>query len=257
MSGLGFRNEHFYIPALFYADDGLILSNDRREMEIMMQQIRELVDECGLNISQLKSECLIINGRKDEVVEEVDNIKVVTSIKYLGIIVTNKRNYFKKHMERNVNIARKMSNMAFSIIARSCDKLVIGKTYWKNIVLPCILVGSAVVDWLKSDLDTLQRIEYSVWRQVLGAPRYVALETLRGEVGCSTFEERNIKSKFSYINYVKNDGAALVQKVLETRMEDERDPWTKTVHTCLKKLNLTLSRVIHMNKEEIKKEIYK
>ena len=84
-------------------------------MKIMMQQIRELVDECGLNISQLKSECVIINGRKNETVEEIGNIKVVASIKYLGIIMTNKQNYLKKHTERKVNIGRKMINMAFII----------------------------------------------------------------------------------------------------------------------------------------------
>ena len=40
-------------------------------------------------------------------------------------------------MERKVNIAKKMSNIIFYIIARSCNKLVAGKTYWKNIVLLC------------------------------------------------------------------------------------------------------------------------
>ena len=39
-SKLGFRNKEVCIPALFYADDGLILSNDRDEMEKMMTLMR-------------------------------------------------------------------------------------------------------------------------------------------------------------------------------------------------------------------------
>lgn len=35
-SQMGFENDKFYIPVLFYADDGLILSNIRKEMAQVM-----------------------------------------------------------------------------------------------------------------------------------------------------------------------------------------------------------------------------
>ena len=49
---------------LFYADDGLILSNERGEMEEMLKIVREVAKETGLEISKLKSECLILNKRR-------------------------------------------------------------------------------------------------------------------------------------------------------------------------------------------------
>ena len=86
-TGLGYRNKSFYLPVLFYADDSLVLSNDRQEMEDMMSQLRELVKESGLEISKLKSKCLILNrdNRNLQNQSKLAEIEVVDTIKYLGI----------------------------------------------------------------------------------------------------------------------------------------------------------------------------
>ena len=54
-SRMGFTNSKFYIPVLFYADDGLILSNSRKEMEQMVTLVTETSAKCGLNINGQKS----------------------------------------------------------------------------------------------------------------------------------------------------------------------------------------------------------
>ena len=41
--------------------------------------------------------------------------------------------------------AEKMANITFSVIARSCNKMIIGKTYWKSVVQPRVLSAAAVV----------------------------------------------------------------------------------------------------------------
>ena len=64
-SKLGFRSSEVYIPVLFYADDGLILSNERGEIEEILRIVREVAKETGLEISKLKSECLILNKRDE------------------------------------------------------------------------------------------------------------------------------------------------------------------------------------------------
>ena len=97
-SGMGYRDKEVYIPALFYADDGLLISNDRKEVEIM-ELLTQKVEECGLQISKIKSECMIINRKKEQ--EMISGMKVVEQVKYLGIIVTDKKNYL-----RNIRIKK-------------------------------------------------------------------------------------------------------------------------------------------------------
>ena len=54
-SKLGYRDEVFYIPVLFYADDGLLLARSYEEAEEMIQMGVEVVGECGLCINKGKS----------------------------------------------------------------------------------------------------------------------------------------------------------------------------------------------------------
>ena len=72
-SKLGYRDEEFYIPVLFYADDGLLLARFCEEAEEMIRMVVEVADECGLCINKGKSRpssVLLYNcraGKPDEV----------------------------------------------------------------------------------------------------------------------------------------------------------------------------------------------
>ena len=161
-----------------------------------------------------------------------------------------------EHKKRKINMAHKMANMTFSIIARSCNRLMVGETYWKSVVLPSVLIGNSVVVWKRDELSKLQCIENSVWRQVLGAPSYVAVEALRGEVGCSTSEERDMVSKLTYVNYIRNGESDLMKRVLEERIEDARDPWVRTVNGYLRTLEVSLTDIARYKKDEIKRKVH-
>ena len=90
-----------------------------------------------------------------------------------------------------------MTNFIYSVIARSCKKVLLVKTYRKSVVLPSILYASSVITWTRKELEDLQRIDNQVWRQILGAPRYTPVVALRGEVGASTSTSRDIKTKLN------------------------------------------------------------
>ena len=84
------------------------------------------------------------------------------------------------------------------MLSQSCNKILIGKTFWKDICLPAILYVSGILGYTKIEIEELQRIENSVYRQIMGAPRYAQIPTLRGEIGSSTMENR-IRSVENYI----------------------------------------------------------
>ena len=54
--------------------------------------------------------------------------------------------------------------MTFSVISKSCDKLLIGKTYWKSVVQPRVLSAAAVVVWTKEEKKPLQIVDNRVLR---------------------------------------------------------------------------------------------
>ena len=60
-SGLGYIDDDFYVPVLFYADNGLLLARSYEEAEEMIQMVVEVAGECGLKINKGKSNVLLLN----------------------------------------------------------------------------------------------------------------------------------------------------------------------------------------------------
>ena len=108
---------------------------------------------------------------------------------------------FKRHKEEKSKQARKMANMTNSVMHKSCNKIMIGKVYWKSVVLPSVLMGASVICWTKLELEVLQRIEYGVWQTMLGVPGYALVSTVHCEVGASGVVARDIEQKLSYQKY--------------------------------------------------------
>ena len=52
------------------------------------------------------------------------------------------------------------------------------------------MYGMEVVNWSAEDVKKLEVVQNKVGRIALGANGYVELETVRGDMGWSTFEER-------------------------------------------------------------------
>lgn len=164
----------------------------------------------------------MITNRKEAKPEKIKEIKLLQEAEYLVIMITESREYMKKYKDTKNKMPKKMSNHDFSVVARSCTEILIGKTYWKIVVLPSVLTEGAVLNWNKTELEKLQRIESKVWRHVLGAPNYVAVEEFRGEVGSATMEERDIKIKLPYAKHVLKGNNDLLWEILHEMKENSK-----------------------------------
>ena len=91
--GTGYNDEHIKIKSLLFADDALLLSHSQEEAKENFDIITDVSRDVGLEINIEKSNVMIFN-LKDQP-EYLGNIKVVPKVKYLGIEIDNKRNYFK------------------------------------------------------------------------------------------------------------------------------------------------------------------
>ena len=162
-------------------------------MKIVIQVSREF----GLEINKEKSNVMTFNMKKQP--EQIEGIKMVDRIKYLGIEIDNKRNYFKTQRIKILEKARKLANMTYAVIEKSCNKLLIGKTYWKSVALPSILYGINVKNLTEDDIKSLQTIENSVYRPILGAPDYAPNSTPRSDIGASLMKTRILNTRINYM----------------------------------------------------------
>ena len=91
----------------------------------------------------------------------------------------NKRDCYKLHRIESMNKAKKYSNLMPVIIAKSCNKLLIGNTYWKSAALPSILHGTEVIFLSKKYIADLQTVENKALRYTVNARKATAISALR------------------------------------------------------------------------------
>ena len=113
------------IVALFFADDGIIMMQSLQEAIESIQVLTDISQKCGLSINKRKSCILIYNNTNQPT--QIEDIRVTSSFVYLGVTLQNKRDYYKRHRIESMNKAKKYSNLMSAVIARSCNKLLIGK----------------------------------------------------------------------------------------------------------------------------------
>ena len=117
------------IYSLYFADDGLLLANNIEDATNNLKVVMQISREFGLEINKEKNNIIIFNIEQQP--DTIEYIKVVNKIKYLGIEIDNKRNYFKTQRQNMLTKARKMANPTYCIIEKSRNKFLIGKTSWK------------------------------------------------------------------------------------------------------------------------------
>ena len=105
-----------------------------QEAEKSIQILLEIGNDCGLSINKKKSKIIIFNSKNQH--EYIEDIHVTTNITYLGVKIQNKKDCFKLQRIEPSKKAKKYSSMMPAVIAKSCNKILIGKTYWKCAALP-------------------------------------------------------------------------------------------------------------------------
>ena len=187
------------INSLFYSDDSLLIAKSIEAAIENLNLIKEASEFFGLRINEKKSKIMIYKSRKrkrdedEEERKEIEGIEVVRRLKYLGLQICDDRDIFKEQKEEMIEKAIKMSLQTYSVIERSCNKVMMGKLYWKSVVLPSVLLGVGLMEFTKDQIERLQRIENSVYRKILGAKREVTIVTMLGEIGASRMESRIIQ----------------------------------------------------------------
>ena len=122
-----------------------------------------------------------------------------SEIKYLRIHIINKKKCYKKHIEESIKKGNNHSYNVPSIVVKSSNKVMIGKSFWKGAALQSITHGSDVTYYTKEQLNKIQVTENQVYRYLLGAPKHTPICTFRGEIGASSIIIRDMKTKLLII----------------------------------------------------------
>ena len=133
--------------------------------------------------------------------DNIGNIEVVKKIKYLGVIVENRRKMFLvwkcliSYKIKSFDKGIQFGNQLYSILGNSYNRMLIGKTFYKGLVLPNILYEQDIIVYNKIELEQLQKFYNKACRTILNVPKSTAVEFLR-----------DMKNKIMFLKHaLKND----------------------------------------------------
>ena len=240
------------VNSLFFADDGLLIAKGVEEAKKLVRTLKDSAGKYGLEMNIAKSKCLRFN--EGEPVGEIEGIEVVKEIKYLGVKVESKRGLYEGHRRAMIDKARRLSNMAYSVMEKSCHKVVIGKVYWKSIVLPSVLFAMEVIDLREEDIEKMQRQENAMMRRMLRAPKYATKVGMRGEIGIGTMKSRVVRGRIQYLRRKMQGNNELIKRVIVSMKERDIGWWRRT-QRYLEWANMTWEQMEIVTEEEVRKII--
>ena len=89
-----------------------------------------------------------------------------------------------------IHEAYKLNQIIRNASAQRENKYMVARELWKAIAVPKIMSNDEVIGLKKKHLQQMEKTQNQIARFALGAPKYAAVESLRGEMGWSQFSER-------------------------------------------------------------------
>ena len=239
------------INSLFFADDSLTMAETKENAKKNLEILKRVSESFGLKINKEKSKILVYNSKED--IKEIEGIEVVDKIKYLGIIIDNKKELFQSHKEKVIEKAKTYANMTHYVTGKCVNRMLIGKTYWKNMIIPKLLHGTGVMTFNAKEIGELQREENAAYRRVLDIRRKnTPISALRGEIGSSLMATRIMESKILFTKSILKGSNNLTKQVLRESRLEKNNVYKKTLNEYLKRLNIKFEDINILSIEKIK-----
>ena len=148
--------------------------------------------------------------------------------------------------------------MALSVVYRSYDRLLIGKTYWKSVVQPRVLSASSVAVWIWQEKAKLQVVKNMVVENTLSAPMYTPVIALQGKVGASTVEGRDRKIKLKFGRYMFKTRNGLLRAIYRRMCGESRpERWMRQLRKYMEELEISFDRLETMTTLELDRVVDK
>ncbi|XP_071959459.1 uncharacterized protein [Antedon mediterranea] len=193
------------LSGLFWADDVVLLANDERELQEMLDLATKFSNDYKLKFNYEKSNVLITGKRTDKqrLWPLSDHyISEVNSYKYLGSHITRSLSDHC-HIEEVIKKGYRIIAYIKSIINDQDDynRVFYGDLLWKTLGLPSINYAcSTYVCGGISDIQNLEKLQTQMAKAILKAPRTTCKEALYGDLGWKSISTIQDMQRIYFLN---------------------------------------------------------
>ena len=229
------------IGILLYADDVVVLSESAEEFQKILDVVGEYEKDFGVKFSGEKSKVMIVNrSEKDSDIAwrlGGRELQEVEEYKYLGIWVSTKG--CERSKNEKISLTNQWVGRLGSVARMRACKYEVLRDVWKSVAVPGIMYGMDVIAWKEKEIAKLEVGQNKIARMALNAPKYAAIEALRGDMGWSTFRERISKATLRYkARLERMEDTRLARKVYMWNIRSSR--WGRRCTDLTNEIGLTV-----------------
>ena len=150
---------------------------------------------------------------------------------------------------------RKALGRLIKEIGKCYDRVTVGKAMWKKVLMATLMFGKAVVTHSDGEIGKIQAIEYKVYKYLIGVGGFVAVASLRSEVGSSKVITRMMETVILLAKDIWDGDFPRVRQHLETEIKKGKGSWIMRTNSYIQTLNLSWEKIKEMTRTEIKAQI--
>ena len=226
------------IPALFFADDIVLIANTRLELE---NQFKNIVDYCSkwnLEINYKKTKLMIINGDNDDcsffrekLLSEWKDIEIVNSFTYLGVPLCNGANIYKNWEQQVITRLKRYKGILKIKAMDSFNRLEVADALWIYVALGSSLFGSEVGVLSEDVIKRLESFQNEFGSWIIGADRHTAKEAIIGELGWYTIRKLVYDRKLTFWDHIlhSHPKSWIFQVLSQMILEKRQSKWLRNL----------------------------
>ncbi|KAK3554950.1 hypothetical protein QTP86_001869 [Hemibagrus guttatus] len=212
--------------AMMFADDIVICSESREQVEENLERWRFALERRGMKVSRGKTEYMCVNEREGSgtVRLQGEEVKKVQEFKYLGSTVQSNGECgkeVKKRVQAGWNGWRKVSGV---LCDRKISARIKGKVY-RTVVRPAMLYGLETVSLRKRQESELEVAELKMLRFSLGVTRLdrIRNEYIRGTAHVGRLGDKVREARLRWFGHVqRRESEYIGRRMLDMELPGRR-----------------------------------
>ena len=254
------------IPGLLYADDIVLMANSPEELQSLLNRCAEFGSFSGLDFNVKKSQVMEFHNTMDGMDERMGRDRysigdkeliVVNTYTYLGVDFST--DGFSKQEDVMLTKLVKLEGMLGSRLRCCFNKYIVARTFWKGIAVPVGMYALESICYSTATMRRMEGVQCKVARKALGAPKKAAVESLQGEMGWSTFKEREAKAKLKFVGRLQLLGedrmiCRIFQEMVKGRINTK---WSRKVMKLMGSVGIDRMKLANEGKKKWIKTVEK
>ncbi|KAH7948942.1 hypothetical protein HPB49_003617 [Dermacentor silvarum] len=195
------------IPGLVFADDLVLLAENEAQLQQLVETSAKHLGTLGLAFNSRKSAVVQFSGDRENptmVLPDGERLPTAEEYRYLGVVLSASDGVNAEHEAHLRQSAQRASRILRRQCLWGCSRYLMVRELWKAVHVPGLTFANSTICLTAPTRDWLERGQREVGRLALGCHGRVAVEAIQGDVGWSSFEAREAKSKIAFECRLRN-----------------------------------------------------